>query len=127
MKVVLSSNIINVYLNIGLIFGTEKIIETLSGSPFNFFTYLWSFYDFPALGVRGAAIGTFIATGWLFIHYFLYLFKSDIIDKYKVFKITLSKIMLKRQLTIAYPVALQEMFVMFSFTIFYKFIFIDKR
>jgi len=120
MKVVLSSNIINVYLNIGLIFGTEKIIETLSGSPFNFLTYLWSFYDFPALGVRGAAIGTFIATGWLFIHYFLYLFKSDIINKYKVFKTTLSKIMFKRQLTIAYPVALQEMFVMFSFTVFYK-------
>ena len=78
MKVVLSSNIINVYLNIGLIFGTEKIIETLSGSPFNFFTYLWSFYDFPALGVKGAAIGTFIASGCLFFHYFLYLYFYDL-------------------------------------------------
>ena len=120
MKVVLFSNILNVYLNVGLIFGTEKIIETLYGTPFSMFAYLWSFYDFPALGVKGAAIGTFIASGWLFFHYFLYLFKSDIINKYKVFKMTLNKLMLKRQLIIAYPVALQEMFVMFSFTIFYK-------
>ena len=120
MKVVLASNILNVYLNVGLIFGTEAIIQNLQGTPFYILTYLWSFYDFPALGVRGAAIGTFIATGWCFVHYFFYLLKPDIINKYMIFQATLSKVMLKRQLIIAYPVALQEMFVMFSFTIFYK-------
>ena len=122
MKAVLASNILNVYLNVGLIFGTEAIIIFLEGTYFSIFSNLWSFYEFPALGVKGAAIGTFIATIWLFIHYFLYLFKSDIKNKYQVFKMTLSKKMLKRQLIVAYPIALQETLVMFSFTIFYKII-----
>ena len=120
MKAVLASNILNIYLNVGLIFGTDAIIKTLHGTSFSIFSNLWSFYDFPAMGVKGAAIGTFIATIWLFLHYFLYLFKSDIINKYKVFKTTLSKKMFKRQLVIAYPIAVQETLVMFSFTFFYK-------
>jgi putative MATE family efflux protein len=120
MKAVLASNLLNIYLNVGLIFGTEAINQSLQGTYFSIFTYLWSFYDFPALGVKGAAIGTFIATIWLFIHYFLYLFKSDIITKYQVFKATLSKKMFKRQITIAYPIAVQETLVMLSFTFFYK-------
>ena len=122
MKAVLASNILNIYLNVGLIFGTETIVAALEGTYFSIFSNLWSFYEFPALGVKGAAIGTFIATIWLFIHYFLYLFKSDIKSKYQVFKMTLSKKMLKRQLIVAYPIAIQETLVMFSFTIFYKII-----
>ena len=122
MKAVLASNILNVYLNVGLIFGTETIVAALEGTYLSIFSNLWSFYEFPALGVKGAAIGTFIATIWLFIHYFLYLFKSDIKSKYQVFKMTLSKKMLKRQLIVAYPIAIQETLVMFSFTIFYKII-----
>ena len=120
MKAVLASNLLNVYLNVGLIFGTDKIISYLSETPFNVFSNLWSFYTFPELGVQGAAIGTLIATIWMFIHYFLYLFKSDIIIKYQVFKSNINSIMLKRQLIIAYPIALQETLVMFSFTFFYK-------
>ena len=120
MKAVLASNLLNVYLNIGLIFGIVKIKDALEGTYFSFFIYLWSFYEFPELGVKGAAIGTFIGTIWLCIHYFLYLFKSDISKKYKVFKLTFNLAMLKRQLIIAYPIAFQETFVMFSFTIFYK-------
>ena len=122
MKAVLASNILNIYLNVGLIFGTETIVAALEGTYLSIFSNLWSFYEFPALGVKGAAIGTFIATIWLFIHYFLYLFKSDIKSKYQVFKMTLSKKMLKRQLIVAYPIAIQETLVMFSFTIFYKII-----
>ena len=120
MKVVLSSNILNIYLNVGLIFGTEAIMQTLEGSPFRIFSYLWSFYDFPSLGVRGAAIGTFIATVWMFIYYFINLFKKEIFEKYEVLKSELNFSMLKKQLIISYPVALQETLVMFSFTIFYK-------
>jgi len=122
MKAVLASNILNVYLNVGLIFGSKHIIDTLEGTYFSMFSNLWSFYNFPMLGVKGAAIGTFIASIWLFIHYFLYLFKSDIISKYEVFKMTLSKKMFKRQIEIGYPIAIQETLVMFSFTIFYKII-----
>ena len=120
MKVVLTSNILNIYLNIGLIFGTEYILQTLQGTPFSYFTFLWSFYDFPVLGVKGAAIGTFIASLWMFIHYFLYLFESELIKKYQVFKLSLNKAMLKKQLIVAYPIAFQETLVMASITIFYK-------
>jgi putative MATE family efflux protein len=120
MKAVITSNILNLYLNVGLIFGTESIINTLEGTQFYFLSHLWSFYEFPMLGVKGAAIGTLIATIWLFIHYFLYLFNSDIISKYEVFKMKLSKVLFKRQLTIGYPIAIQETLVMFSFTFFYK-------
>jgi len=120
MKAVLASNLLNIYLNVGLIFGTDAIVDYLSGTQFSIFTYLWSFYDFPELGVKGAAIGTFISVIWLFIHYALYLFKSDIKKKYKVFKTNIDLKMLKRQLIISYPIAAQETLVMFSFTFFYK-------
>jgi len=120
MKAVLVSNVLNIYLNVGLIFGTESIIRNLEGTYFSIFSNLWSFYNFPALGVKGAAIGTFIATIWLFLHYFFYLFKTEIAKKYQVFKMTLSKKMFRRQLIIAYPIAIQETLVMFSFTFFYK-------
>ncbi len=120
MKAVLASNVLNIYLNVGLIFGTDAIIKNLEGTNFSIFSNLWSFYNFPAMGVKGAAIGTFIATIWLFLHYFLYLFKADILKKYKVFKTTLNKNMFKRQIVISYPIALQETLVMFSFTFFYK-------
>ena len=120
MKAVLVSNLLNIYLNVGLIFGTESVINYLSGTPFSMFAYLWSFYDFPELGVKGAAIGTFISVIWLFVHYALYLFKDDIKEKYKVFKTTIDLKMLKRQLIISYPIAAQETLVMLSITFFYK-------
>jgi putative MATE family efflux protein len=120
MKAVLASNLLNIYLNVGLIFGTDKIISYLEGTSFSALSNLWSFYYFPELGVKGAAIGTLISTIWMFVHYFLYLFKSDIIKQYQVFRAHINLLMLKRQLIIAYPIAIQETLVMFSFTFFYK-------
>ena len=43
-----------------------------------------------------------------------------IIKKYQILKTNIDLTMLKRQLTIAYPIALQETLVMSSFTFFYK-------
>jgi len=122
MKATLSSNLVNLYLNFGLIFGTDKIIENLNGTIFSVFSNLWKFYHFPELGVKGAAIGTMVACIWLFIHYFIYLFKNDIIKKFKVFKVSLSKKMFKRQIEIATPVAIQETLVALSLAVFYKLI-----
>ncbi len=122
MKVVLSSNILNFYLNAGLIFGSNNIKEFLSTSIFNFLSVLWVPFNFPELGVKGAAIGTLIATIWGLLHYSFYLFKEQIKNKYKVFNNILDMTMLKKQLTIAYPLAFQEVLVMFSLTIFYKII-----
>ena len=122
MKVVLASNLLNFYLNTGLIFGSNKIDEFLSDSPFYIFDFLWVPFNFPELGVKGAAIGTLAATIWGFLHYSLYLFEEQIKNTYKVFKNTFDVSMLKRQLIIAYPIAIQEFLVMFSLTIFYKII-----
>ena len=122
MKVVLASNLLNFYLNTGLIFGSNKIDEFLSVTPFYFFDFLWVPFNFPELGVKGAAIGTLVATIWGFLHYSLYLFDNQIKNTYKVFKNTFDVSMLKRQLIVAYPIAIQEFLVMFSLTIFYKII-----
>ncbi len=122
MKATLSSNAVNLYLNFGLIFGTDRIIENLDGTAFSFLSKLWTFYYFPELGVKGAAIGTMIACVWLFIHYFLYLFKSDIMKKFDVFNFSLDKKMFKRQIEIASPVAIQETLVALSLAVFYKLI-----
>lgn len=122
MKATLSSNLINLYLNFGLIFGTDKIVENLDGTVFSFLSKLWTFYHFPKLGVKGAAIGTMFACVWLFIHYFIYLFKSDIIKKFNALNIRLDKKMFKRQIEIASPVAIQETLVALSLAVFYKLI-----
>ena len=120
MKTTISANILNLYLNIGLIFGTDTIVTFFNGTNFEFISYFWSFYDFPKLGVKGAAIGTFIAITWQCIHYCIYLFKNNIMHKYQIFNRNIDIGMLKKQLLIAYPIAFQETLVMFSFTIFYK-------
>jgi len=122
MKVTLASNLINFYLNVGLIFGSEAISDYLNGTIFQIFSNLWILFPFPELGVKGAAIGTLVATMWLCIHYSLYLFKKDIRNKFSIFTASIDFNMLKRQLIVAYPIALQETLVMFSFTIFYKLI-----
>jgi putative MATE family efflux protein len=122
MKATLSSNIVNLYLNFGLIFGTDRIIENLDGTAFAFLSKLWTFYYFPELGVKGAAIGTMFACIWLFIHYFIYLFKSDISEKFNALRITIDKKMFKRQIEIASPVAIQETLVALSLAVFYKLI-----
>ena len=122
MKVVLFSNLVNFYLNVGLIFGSNGINEFLDGTIFSSISILWTAFPFPELGVKGAAIGTLVATIVACIHYCIYLFSDDLKTKYQIFRLNINKNMLTRQLIIGYPIALQEMMVMFSFTIFYKII-----
>ena len=122
MKVVLLSNLINFYLNAGLIFGSKQIEEFLSTSIFKFLSILWVPFNFPELGVKGAAIGTLVATIWGCLHYSFYLFGKNIKNTYQVFKNNIDMPMLKKQLIIAYPLAIQEFMVMLSLTIFYKII-----
>ena len=80
MTVTVLSNFINLYLNAALIYGSEGIelffkesVPTLS-----FLKVVWSWTYFPAMGVKGAALATLIASAWMTIHYSLYLFSDDL-------------------------------------------------
>jgi len=122
MTVTITSNVINVYLNAGLIYGTEAIktffIET--APTFSFLIHLWSWMEFPALGVKGAAIATLVASVWMSIHYFSFLFSKQIRHRFGVFKMTLDKTMMVRQLKLAAPQGLQETFIAVGWSMFYK-------
>ena len=78
MAVTISSNVLNVYLNAGLIYGSAgiKTFFTEAAPNLSFLSYLWQWMEFPALGVKGAAIATLIASTWMAIHYLMFLFSK---------------------------------------------------
>ncbi len=120
MKVTVTANLLNVYLNAGLIYGRDGLYDLLSSANLSWLAGLWSWYDFPALGVKGAAIATVVASFWLTIHYTYFLFKPAIQKKFHVFGLALNLNMLKRQIKLALPQGSQELVVMFGFALFYK-------
>tara|TARA_S200000501_G_scaffold378831_1_gene444033 strand:- start:132 stop:1547 length:1416 start_codon:yes stop_codon:yes gene_type:complete len=123
MKVTIYSNIINIYFNIGLIYGSENIKAYFNSFDNIFISkiwFIWALIDFPELHVKGAAIATFIASICSTFYYFTYLFKKDIKHKFVVFSTNFNLIMIKRQITLAIPQAIQEIFVTGGFAIFYK-------
>ena len=73
MNVSITSNIVNVYLNAGLIYGSSGVDSFFTAKGLGFISGLWTWYDFPALGVRGAAIATLVASVWMLFHYMYYL------------------------------------------------------
>ena len=81
LKVVISANIINIYLNFGFIFGTSKLDIFFENSLIPGFTklsLLWKIFPFPEMGIAGAALGTVIATAFSLICFFLYSFSNTI-------------------------------------------------
>ena len=113
MVVTIISNIINVYLNVGLIYGSDGVKTFfLEAVPqISFISQLWQWTDFPALGVKGAAIATLIASLWMSIHYGVYLFSKQIKIKFAVFSLSINRLMMHNQLRLAVPQGLQEMFI----------------
>jgi putative MATE family efflux protein len=75
MRVSITSNVINVYLNAGLIYGSEgvKLFFSETAPPLSLLSHLWQWTTFPAMGVKGAAIATLAASLWMFVHYGAYL------------------------------------------------------
>ena len=122
MRVSITSNIVNVYLNAGLIYGSEgvKLFFSENVPTLTFLSHLWQWTTFPAMGVKGAAIATVVASLWMFVHYGLYLFSKQIKSRFAVLSLSVDGEMMNRQLRLAAPQGLQEVFIAAGWSMFYK-------
>ena len=123
LNVTIVSNVINAYLNAGLIYGKQGLVNVLGLEKISFFDFsnLWFWADFDGMGVSGAAIGTLISSTWMMLHYFYYLNKQDVVRQNKGFLSTgINVIMLKKQVSLSFPMGIQEMMIAIGYSIFYK-------
>ncbi len=126
MKVMITANILNIYLNAGFIYGSE-IIEYFNGTNFSFMSHLWFWADSSTLNpdnsnglkVMGSAIATTIATSFMLIHYIYYLFKDKIAKKYHILALTINWRNLKKHFFLASPLFISEFFLSTSYLAFY--------
>ena len=86
----------------------------------SFLKVMWNWTHFPAMGVKGAALATLIASAWMAVHYALYLFSGDLIKRFKVLSFSLDKEMFWGQLRLALPMGTQEFIIAFGWTFFLK-------
>jgi len=122
MNVTVTSNAINVYLNAGLIYGSDGVTQFFTDTipSLSFLSKLWQWTTFPAMGVKGAAIATLIASTCMAVHYFSFLFSSQIKDRFSVFNLSTDRIMMMRQLKLALPQGIQEAVIAIGWSVFYK-------
>ena len=122
MKVTVVSNVLNVYLNAGLIYGSSGVQEFFNEqlSILSFLSYLWKWANFPALGVKGAAIGTLISSFWMTAHYAVSLLSKQTSKRYSVLRFSFDREMMKRQVQLALPQGLQESVIALGWGVFYK-------
>ena len=122
MSVTVTSNAINVYLNAGLIYGSDGVAQFFADTlpALSFLSTLWQWTAFPALGVKGAAIATLVASTCMTVHYFSFLFSSQIKDRFSVFNLSTNKAMMMRQLKLALPQGIQEAVIAAGWSVFYK-------
>ena len=116
------SNMLNIYLNAALIYGTSGIssfFET-KAPQFSFLITLWGWTTFPSLGVKGAAIGTVVASFFMFIQYLFYLCLPSIRKTFKMFPAKIDFLMLKRQIKLALPMGFQEFLVAVGWATYFK-------
>jgi len=122
MKVTIISNVLNVYLNAGLIYGSSGVEEFFNEhlSIISFLSSLWGWANFPALGVKGAAIATLISSFWMAAHYAVSLLSKQTNERYSVFRFSFDSEMMKRQVQLALPQGLQESVIALGWGVFYK-------
>ena len=123
MEVTIVSNLLNIYLDAGLIFGNARLTEMLASSPvgdISFLSVLWSPFDFPALGVEGAAIATLCAAVWMIIHYTLRGFTQEFRTNYGTYKGGFNRETLKKEVEVAAPQGFQEVGVTIVYVLFFK-------
>ena len=122
MNVTVTSNAINVYFNAGLIYGSDGVTQFFADTipSLSFLSKLWQWTTFPAMGVKGAAIATLIASTWMAVHYFSFLFSRQIKDRFSVFSLSTDRTMMMRQLKLALPQGVQETVIAVGWSVFYK-------
>ena len=122
MNVTVTSNAINVYLNAGLIYGSDGVTQFFADTipSLSFLSKLWQWTAFPAMGVKGAAIATLVASTWMAVHYSSFLFSSQIKDRFSVFNFSADRTMMMRQLKLALPQGVQEAVIAVGWSVFYK-------
>lgn len=122
LVVTIASNFLNVYLNAGFIYGSDGIRNLINTKlpELTFLSGLWSWVSFPALGVKGAAIATFLSTVFMCLHYSFYLFNKKMNEDYRLFSFFLNTKMMKTQLRLAVPMGLQETTIAVGWSMFYK-------
>ena len=123
LNVTITSNVINAYLNAGLIYGKQGLVDVLGLEKTSLFDFsnLWFWADFEGMGVSGAAVGTLISSIWMMLHYSYYLNKQDVIRQNKGFLNTgINVKMLKKQESLSFPMGTQEMMIAIGYTVFYK-------
>ena len=126
MKVMITANILNIYLNAGFIYGSG-IIDYFDSTSFSFMSYLWFWADseilnpsnYQGLKVKGSAIATTIATSAMVMHYIYYLFKDNITEKYDILTSSINWRNLKKHFSIASPLFTSEFFLSTSYLAFY--------
>ena len=121
MKVTIVSNVINVYLNAGLIYGTDGVTAFFEKIGIPWMAVLWQWYDFPAMAVKGAALATVIASGWMVVQYSFHILNEKV-KKYKPLQFQYSSKNLIQQIKLGFPIGAQEVISMTGFAIFYKII-----
>ena len=124
-RVTLLANLLNIYLNAALIYGSNNIYNYFSSFDNIFIInlhYLWTWYEFPNMKIEGAGIGTLVASIYMFLHYSYYLFEKNIRMKFDSLKPKLNFKMIINQIKLAFPISIDELSGMMGFVIFFKLI-----
>lgn len=121
MIITILSNLLNVYLNAALIFGSVNIIEYFQYNNMTYLGYLWSLFNFPALGIKGAALATLISHIFTALTYVCYL-KVKFIKPFFSANYKFISTNINRLIKLGIPISIQEMITMLGFAIFYKII-----
>ncbi len=119
--VTISSNILNIYLNAGLIYGYDNINVYLNETSYPYISKLWILFTNDALEVKGASLATLIASIFMTIQYGLFLFTKKI-KSYKPAKFNIIIQNVTKQFFLGLPISIQELVTMLAFSIFYKII-----
>ena len=120
-KIAIFSNVINIYLNLGLIFGSDNIHSYFASSivpGFNKLGLLWYIFPFPQMGISGAALGTVISMGLSLLCFLVYLFSNEIRQNFTFTKIGIKYSLIKKQIKLTWPVMQTQASMFFGLTLF---------